>query len=236
MKHDQLIKEISSGSILSGFKEGKLNFKPTFKLELGSESYTIEKQRTPSYCDRILCKSLPGTQIEQLYYKSVPSIGTSDHKPVISIYELGTLRPYLSMFTERQPRREIIFDDLYISNRNNALIKQPTLYVYSDCLFESPIQTKKIKTKPTNNPMIGAYAFPTIEPILYNEEYLKTQHLHFVLKDLALKDVEQFKGQCCLSLEDAVDMSNVFCIPMYHHTRYVGDLCGTVQIRFKTLY
>jgi len=42
-----LIKERKSGSILAGFKEGPLKFKPTFKLEVGkgTESYTLEVRR-----------------------------------------------------------------------------------------------------------------------------------------------------------------------------------------------
>ena len=140
------------------------------------------------------------------------------------------------MFTERQPRREIIFDELYIANRNGSLIKQPTIYIYGDCLFESPIQTKKIKIKATNNPIIGGNSFPTIEPILYNEEYLKRKHLHFIVKDLSLKDQEQLKGQCSLSLEEAVEIPYYFTVPLYLHTKYVGDLSGIVQIRLKKLY
>jgi hypothetical protein len=37
------------------FKEGAINFKPTFKLDIGTNDYdTSAKQRVPAYCDRIL--------------------------------------------------------------------------------------------------------------------------------------------------------------------------------------
>ena len=41
-----------------GFAEGQLDFQPTFKLaRQAGVSYNLK--RTPSYCDRILWKSMP---------------------------------------------------------------------------------------------------------------------------------------------------------------------------------
>jgi len=88
---DQLTDNIKDGSILNGFQEGPLTFAPTYKYDTGSHNFdTSNKQRTPSYTDRILYKSKrsgPEHTIECLAYSSVPSVCTSDHKPVWGLYK-----------------------------------------------------------------------------------------------------------------------------------------------------
>ncbi|VVC45340.1 Endonuclease/exonuclease/phosphatase,Inositol polyphosphate-related phosphatase [Cinara cedri] len=102
---DQLNDCISSGSVFKGFQEGPLTFAPTYKYDPGTEMFdTSAKQRTPSYTDRILFKCgkqiLPSptgsssitSNIECLTYCSVPSVCTSDHKPVWGLYKCS-IRP-----------------------------------------------------------------------------------------------------------------------------------------------
>ncbi|XP_050423119.1 inositol polyphosphate 5-phosphatase E isoform X2 [Adelges cooleyi] len=103
---DQLTDCIKSGLIFRGFQEGPLTFAPTYKYDPGTEIFdTSAKQRTPSYTDRILYKCgkqqiLPSTtgsqymtsSIECLTYCSVPSVCSSDHKPVWGLYKC-TIRP-----------------------------------------------------------------------------------------------------------------------------------------------
>jgi len=68
---------------LNGFQEGDIAFAPTFKCakESGLEYVT---KRVPSYCDRILWRSLPGVRcmVEQQLYAAASQVSTSDHKPV----------------------------------------------------------------------------------------------------------------------------------------------------------
>uniref|UniRef100_A0A0A9YTE5 phosphoinositide 5-phosphatase n=2 Tax=Lygus hesperus TaxID=30085 RepID=A0A0A9YTE5_LYGHE len=87
---DQLTDNIRDGSILRGFEEGPLTFAPSYKYDPGTSTYdTSSKQRTPSYTDRILYKSKRNTDaaIECIAYSSVPSVSTSDHKPVWGLYK-----------------------------------------------------------------------------------------------------------------------------------------------------
>ncbi|XP_043717318.1 type I inositol polyphosphate 5-phosphatase 2-like [Telopea speciosissima] len=85
---DQLSKELRSGHVFDGWKEGVINFPPTYKYELNSDRYVGEntkegeKKRSPAWCDRILWL---GKGIRQLAYKHT-EIRLSDHRPVSSIF------------------------------------------------------------------------------------------------------------------------------------------------------
>jgi hypothetical protein len=50
----------------------------------------LQPQRIPSYCDRVLHKSLPGLRanIKLNRFASVEAITTSDHKPVVAEFQL----------------------------------------------------------------------------------------------------------------------------------------------------
>jgi hypothetical protein len=51
---------------------------------------TYVDKRIPSYCDRILWRSLPGAAGDLSIKKltSIPTISTSDHKPVTGLLEV----------------------------------------------------------------------------------------------------------------------------------------------------
>jgi phosphatidylinositol-bisphosphatase len=93
------------GSIFREFEEGPITFPPTYKYDPGTQRFdTSHKQRAPAYTDRILFKSKGSSHrrdssgsmgigpLQCLMYTSVPSICTSDHKPVWGLYR-STVRP-----------------------------------------------------------------------------------------------------------------------------------------------
>ena len=88
--HDQLMAQIASKRAFVGFREGKLNFPPTFKFDKCDmdggqpQNYdTSNKQRVPSWTDRILFYSKAKNDIKVLSYESVAlTRHTSDHRPV----------------------------------------------------------------------------------------------------------------------------------------------------------
>ncbi|XP_011337674.2 inositol polyphosphate 5-phosphatase E isoform X3 [Ooceraea biroi] len=107
---DQLRASLNDG-VLRGFEEAPITFPPTYKYDPGTQNFdSSNKQRTPAYTDRILFKGKGHTRgyirrvshetasshkdgvIECLVYDSVPSICTSDHKPVWGVFKT-TLRP-----------------------------------------------------------------------------------------------------------------------------------------------
>lgn len=93
LEHDQLSKELKEGSIFKGFQEAPIHFLPTYKFDIGCDKYdTSSKQRTPSYTDRILFRSRQACDIKVTKYTSCTSIKTSDHRPVIGVFQVK-LRP-----------------------------------------------------------------------------------------------------------------------------------------------
>lgn len=105
LQSDQLFNSRIEGSIFREFEEGPITFPPTYKYDPGTQRFdTSHKLRAPAYTDRILFKSKGLSRrrdssgstsvgpLECLMYTSVPSICTSDHKPVWGLYR-STVRP-----------------------------------------------------------------------------------------------------------------------------------------------
>uniref|UniRef100_A0A3Q3JFY4 Phosphatidylinositol 4,5-bisphosphate 5-phosphatase A n=1 Tax=Monopterus albus TaxID=43700 RepID=A0A3Q3JFY4_MONAL len=106
---DQLNMAKDSETVLEGFQEGPLKFPPTYKFDVGTNTYDTGKKRKPAWTDRILWRlrvtapagaalsagkhgSLSGltsgTKVTQHCYRSHMEYNVSDHKPVSSIFTL----------------------------------------------------------------------------------------------------------------------------------------------------
>ncbi|CAI5760382.1 unnamed protein product [Candida verbasci] len=88
--NDQLTNERKNNGAFSKFNEGDIKFYPTYKFDKGTSNYdTSEKQRVPSWTDRILFMSQKSkrSDLEQLNYNSIMDICLSDHKPVYSTFK-----------------------------------------------------------------------------------------------------------------------------------------------------
>ncbi|KAL8475596.1 hypothetical protein ACS0TY_028308 [Phlomoides rotata] len=87
---DQLRRELEHGGVFQGWKEGNIEFAPTYKYSSyncnrysgGIPNRAGEKQRTPAWCDRILWY---GKGVRQLsYFRSESKF--SDHRPVSALF------------------------------------------------------------------------------------------------------------------------------------------------------
>ncbi|XP_075690401.1 phosphatidylinositol 3,4,5-trisphosphate 5-phosphatase 2A-like [Rhinoderma darwinii] len=95
---DQLNQEREKKKIFLGFKEHPITFPPTCRYERGSRAYDLQKAKTtgtrvfaPSWSDRILWTSYPGTEVECTSYGCTEDIVSSDHSPVFSTFEVAAL-------------------------------------------------------------------------------------------------------------------------------------------------
>ncbi|XP_074250600.1 phosphatidylinositol polyphosphate 5-phosphatase type IV isoform X3 [Saimiri boliviensis] len=89
LEHDQLIREMRRGSIFKGFQEPDIHFLPSYKFDIGKDTYdSTSKQRTPSYTDRVLYRSRHKGDICPVRYSSCAGIRTSDHRPVYGLFRV----------------------------------------------------------------------------------------------------------------------------------------------------
>lgn len=88
LKRDQLLasRKKNPWFILRAFEELPINFAPTYKYDIGTDTYdTSEKKRSPAWCDRILFRG--GTRIEQIDYRR-HEVRVSDHRPVTGYFQI----------------------------------------------------------------------------------------------------------------------------------------------------
>ncbi|ODV92799.1 hypothetical protein CANCADRAFT_17407, partial [Tortispora caseinolytica NRRL Y-17796] len=84
LESDQLHQCMVAGLAFPYYREAVVTFMPTYKFDVGTDSYdTSEKQRIPSWTDRIIYKGKP---LRSQFYNSVANIRLSDHKPVTAIF------------------------------------------------------------------------------------------------------------------------------------------------------
>ncbi|KAJ5343291.1 Endonuclease/exonuclease/phosphatase [Penicillium brevicompactum] len=95
-KHDQLIREMSSGRTFHGLSEAPIDFPPTYKYSNAARKAAALGERTewkwsnhrwPSWCDRILFLDSPpqvgeAGKVQPLAYNALPLFAQSDHRPV----------------------------------------------------------------------------------------------------------------------------------------------------------
>ncbi|CCE61968.1 hypothetical protein TPHA_0B02960 [Tetrapisispora phaffii CBS 4417] len=84
LTYDQLTQEINTGVVFQNFKEPTIQFRPTYKFDIGTNRYdSSEKARTPSWTDRIVYR---GANLQPLAYSDV-DMRISDHHPVYAAYK-----------------------------------------------------------------------------------------------------------------------------------------------------
>ena len=79
--HDQL-KLAQSLGYFPCYEEQPIDFLPTYKMSNKEELYVNKKDQAPSYCDRILFKNNLPVNWTSDFYRSLPHIHGSDHRPV----------------------------------------------------------------------------------------------------------------------------------------------------------
>ncbi len=81
------VQERFAGRVFSDFVEGPITFMPTYKFDAGCDRYdSSDKARVPSWTDRVLFR--PHTDLLLTQYTSVPTLRTSDHRPVKATFLL----------------------------------------------------------------------------------------------------------------------------------------------------
>jgi len=85
--YDQLTLCIQRDLAFRNFDEPVITFPPTYKYDVDSDVYETQLKRIPSFTDRILYRSKRLGHIVNYQYNYVPSIRTSDHRPVFGLFK-----------------------------------------------------------------------------------------------------------------------------------------------------
>lgn len=89
LERDQLLlsRKRNPGLRLRAFNEAPITFAPTYKYDVGTDTYdTSEKKRSPAWCDRLLYRGLG--KIKQTEYRRHDCVKVSDHRPVSGRFKL----------------------------------------------------------------------------------------------------------------------------------------------------
>lgn len=86
LERDQLLMERkrNPGFRLRAFQESPITFRPTYKYDVGTDTYdSSEKKRSPAWCDRLLYRGLG--RVKQMEYRRW-EVRASDHRPVSGVF------------------------------------------------------------------------------------------------------------------------------------------------------
>lgn len=230
---DQLTRERQKQNVFYGWKEGPIKFNPTYKYEIGNREYTAEKNRVPSWCDRVLWKSLPGTyRLHQTNYACVDSLISSDHSPVYSTFLVKVRLPIYARFLRHTlPISDQCIIMIY-ELQGTLLYKEADLadpfVEVSGPYLESSVRTGVIH-RTLNPAWSGAI---TIKPAVGARSFLEHQHLHLRISD---KQLGSEMGQAALSLNGAFDPTNPlpFVCAVTRHGRPGGTISGKIHVLYS---
>jgi phosphatidylinositol-bisphosphatase len=139
LEHDQLMTERMSGRVFLGFKEGEITFAPTYKYDPGTLTYdTSEKQRIPSWTDRILWKGKKRDRVKIRTYGRYELL-ISDHLPVSALYEVEALSVIEHRY--RACRESLIkeYDDVPVNENEVPKITLSTdTFNFNNVAYEVP--------------------------------------------------------------------------------------------------
>eukprot|EP01135_Chromosphaera_perkinsii_P010282 Nk52_evm24s2085 gene=Nk52_evmTU24s2085 len=94
---DQLNVERGNERVFCDFNEPKIDFPPTYKFERGINEYESKQGRIPSWCDRVLFSHWPELEVNVKEYNYVPSVTSSDHRPVYAVFDINCPLPYIPL-------------------------------------------------------------------------------------------------------------------------------------------
>ena len=185
------------------------NFPPTAPVIIGDESFAYDGTCLPTWSDRILWKSLPGSKadIKQLALWCAPSVCTSNHKPVFSSFEIEA--NYLhSAIDARVGQCSVSFLSLSAKNLNvrgaNGLFSNPpdllpSMTIDAPCFNEQvevPVKSKPavdaLSPRKRHKHVVYEWSDQEVKPAplkwkFNNKTRLKREHLEVTVRSTGLK-------------------------------------------------
>jgi hypothetical protein len=229
MDYDQLTQQRRDEGILHGFQEPPITFAPTYRMQVGSDQYMAEKGNAPSYCARVLTRSMANTWVKCTGYRAFRSVQVSEHQPVNATFIVRCVRPTMSCFMKQQsPIPQFIFEELAFTESTGPIIKKPQLLIYSP--FTGIGKNIEAVSGQTSSPSWSGN-LPRMESVTQAQEYLETCHFIFIVREAAEKREDKaHRGTAHLTLFSRVigaqDMQQEFDADIMAHGRCIGKLVG----------
>ncbi|XP_069842798.1 phosphatidylinositol 3,4,5-trisphosphate 5-phosphatase 2A-like [Dendropsophus ebraccatus] len=229
---DQLNQEREKKKILLGFKEHPITFPPTCRYERGSRAYDLQKAKTtgtrifaPSWSDRILWTSYPGTEVKCSSYGCTNDIVTSDHSPVFSTFEVG-----LNALSQRDCSYSLKFLSI------EAIIKtqsrsQACIEFRSLCLKGTPQSSVNSVHSSEGAAFVKlGWSERDLPELTLIEDLTQSSCAGHLLLSISPTDGGDSYGECCVSLRAE-------CINAEHHIQVFlsqrGEESGSLRGRLR---
>ncbi|OWF40904.1 Phosphatidylinositol 3,4,5-trisphosphate 5-phosphatase 2 [Mizuhopecten yessoensis] len=240
---DQLRRSQKEHKGFNGFQEAEIFFKPTYRLPRSERKWIYDWKKvkktgvrinTPSWCDRVLWRSYPGTYIQNLAYGCADSVLGSDHRPVFALFNTGIASDFVmnrDSLAEESPTK-IVFQQI-----------EAELITYCRQTFQLEFQStclpEVVTSKPNSRfkdcaqgftcPFWGKQEIPTMKPLFGDEDFLKEQHILISVRSKC-GDNESY-GECVVEMKGKFDlMPQVFEFELLHQGEVTGTLRGQLQV------
>eukprot|EP00762_Andalucia_godoyi_P006337 ANDGO_05932.mRNA.1 Type I inositol polyphosphate 5-phosphatase 8 len=240
-KRDQLTLERRAHNVLCDFLEGEINFRPTYRYNRGELSFSREKLRHPSYCDRILWNASVGSRDREpvlVQYTTSENVLTSDHLPVSATFTIRSELPFASFLESKHVSATLLFSHVRVEPCNNLELGSwscgdvcaPTLLFDSPRLFDRLVSSAALPSRRDSMSWDDSQV-PAIRLLIPHTEYLQSQSIAVALCDEKDK-VRTVVGACRISLAEACNGPSSFEVPIVRGGIIKGLLRLTAQVQF----
>lgn len=171
---DQLnIERVSKSAVFHDYEEGTLTFPPTYKYQPGTDSYDVreKKLRVPAWCDRVLWRTLNGSEsVQQTSYRR-GVMNMSDHKPVCATFNCD-------MHLSIPDKERMIYQELLaiIDKWENSIAPkvniEDRLIEMDNVTFNTPVRCHVIKIQNTGTVIASWQFVPKFEEVVVCKDWL----------------------------------------------------------------
>lgn len=239
IKYDQLLIQISLGNVLAGFKEGPLEFSPTYPANPLDDS--ISDFNKAGWNDRVLYKA--NKNITLVRYGLTAESCRSNHKPVSAEVIVDVTSWYVpqvlhSLNTKFNLGAVRIKNLSFINSLDDSSSAVYEISVYSKYLEKTPEPV--LSTVINSGESEFNFDFQksnTINFIFTNTSFLKDQRIVFTIKKRVDSDIFILTGVSSVSLKEIVEefetrssglikKIKTLEIPVERHSSVIGKLVG----------
>eukprot|EP01062_Namystynia_karyoxenos_P077343 TRINITY_DN7763_c0_g1_i1.p1 TRINITY_DN7763_c0_g1~~TRINITY_DN7763_c0_g1_i1.p1 ORF type:complete len:775 (+),score=393.07 TRINITY_DN7763_c0_g1_i1:103-2325(+) len=229
---DQLQNQQLEEGLFFGFKEAPVTFAPTYRFKRGTAEYMRDRGRSPSYCDRVLYKSMRNTVLKCTGYGTTDRVTTSEHMPVYASFVCRALRPAMCCFhRDQEPRPQFTFSSVRFLEQDHLMFNKPQLIIYTP-FSQTPHKGKPGKDRTMKPDFTGEMLPEPIKSVIQMTEFLERQHIQFIFRDCAEpREDKMFRGGAVLELDDGRMTYNE---PQKHviDVSCLGKKVGKVEVNY----